>query len=149
MNCFADLVAGFYDDNAENEWLRMDRHRTEFAVTLRALQEHLPPPPARLLDCGGGPGRYAIELMQRGYTVTLFDLSEGNLRLAREKALEAGVELAGHHERRVDPVPRDEEVQRPEGGREHADRVGGRDPQREFARLLGVRQRALLGFGLA
>ena len=53
----------------------MERHRTEFAVTLRALDEHLPPPPAHILDCGGGPGRYAIALAQRGYTVTLFDLS--------------------------------------------------------------------------
>ena len=32
-----------------------DRHRTEFAVTWRVLAEHLPPPPARILDCGGGP----------------------------------------------------------------------------------------------
>jgi len=46
---------------------------------------------ARLLDCGGGPGRYAVELARRGYRVTLFDLSEGNLALAREKAAEAGV----------------------------------------------------------
>jgi S-adenosylmethionine-dependent methyltransferase len=91
----ADIIARFYDNSAEDEWSRLDRHRTEFALTLRALQEHLPPPPAHILDCGGGPGRYAIELAQRGYTVTLFDLSEGNLRLARQMASLAGVDLAG------------------------------------------------------
>ena len=80
---------------SEREWARMDRHRTEFYVTLRALREHLPPPPARVLDCGGGPGRYAVELARWGYDVTLFDLSTGNLALAREKAAEAGVTLAG------------------------------------------------------
>ncbi|MBC8255137.1 MAG: methyltransferase domain-containing protein [Ardenticatenia bacterium] len=75
-----------YDQQPEREWERMERHRTECAVTLRALAEHLPPPPARVLDCGGGPGRYAIELARRGYEVILFDLSTGCLQLAREKA---------------------------------------------------------------
>jgi S-adenosylmethionine-dependent methyltransferase len=84
-------VRELYDGASEREWQRMDRHRTEFAVTLRTLTEHLPPPPARILDCGGGPGRYAIELARQGYEVTLFDLSPGNLALARAKADEAGV----------------------------------------------------------
>ncbi len=78
-------VEAFYDRDAEHEWERGDRHRTEFAVTLRALAEHLPPPPARILDCGGGPGRFSIELARQGYDVTLFDLSAGNLALARAK----------------------------------------------------------------
>ena len=51
--------------------------------------------PARILDCGGGPGRYAIELARPGYQVTLFDLSEGCLELAQRKAEEAGVGLEG------------------------------------------------------
>ncbi len=76
----------------------MARHRTEFAVTLRALEDHLPPPPAAILDCGGGPGRYAIDLTRRGYHVTLFDLSPELLTLARERATEAGVTLAGFEE---------------------------------------------------
>ena len=86
-------VQRLYDADPANEWARMDRHRTEFAVTLRALHEYLPRPPARVLDCGGGPGRYAIELARQGYQVVLFDLSAGNLALAREKAAEAGVAL--------------------------------------------------------
>ena len=84
-------VQELYDSASEREWQRMDRHRTEFAVTWRVLAEHLPPPPARILDCGGGPGRYAIELARQGYEVTLFDLSAGNLALAQAKADEAGV----------------------------------------------------------
>ena len=93
---YHDQIAAFYDQDPQHEWERMERHRTEFAVTLRALQEYLPPPPAAILDCGGGPGRYAIELARRGYAVILFDLSEGNLALARQKAEEAGVTLAGY-----------------------------------------------------
>jgi S-adenosylmethionine-dependent methyltransferase len=88
-------IEHYYDQQAEKEWDRLERHRTEFAVTLRTLAEHLPPAPARVLDCGGGPGRYAIELARRGYEVTLFDLSPECLRLAERKAAEAGVALAG------------------------------------------------------
>jgi S-adenosylmethionine-dependent methyltransferase len=88
-------VQNLYRSAPEREWQRMDRHRTEFAVTLRALDAHLPPAPARMLDCGGGPGRYAIALAQRGYEVTLFDLSPELLAMAREKAVEAGVTLSG------------------------------------------------------
>jgi len=87
-------VQRLYDSMPEHEWARMDRHRTEFHITLRALREYLPPAPANVLDCGGGPGRYAVELARWGYEITLFDLSAGNLALAREKATEAGVTLA-------------------------------------------------------
>jgi 2-polyprenyl-3-methyl-5-hydroxy-6-metoxy-1,4-benzoquinol methylase len=47
-----------------------------------------------ILDIGCGTGRHAIELAQRGYRVTGFDLSEGQLRAAREKAAAAGVAVA-------------------------------------------------------
>jgi S-adenosylmethionine-dependent methyltransferase len=91
-----EFVQRFYDLGPQQEWERAERHRTEFAVTLRALAAHLPPPPARVLDCGGGPGRYAIELARQGYDVTLFDLSVECLRLAEEKAEEAGVTLVAY-----------------------------------------------------
>jgi S-adenosylmethionine-dependent methyltransferase len=86
-------VENYYDQNARSEWDRLERHKIEFQVTLRALSEFLPAPPARLIDIGGGPGRYAIHLAQRGYQVTLVDLSNASLELAQQKAAEAGVEL--------------------------------------------------------
>jgi S-adenosylmethionine-dependent methyltransferase len=85
----------FYDRNAQYEWGRLEHHRTEFAVTLRALKDYLPPAPAKILDVGGGPGRYAIALAQLGYEVTLFDLSQNCLELAKQKAREAGAHIAG------------------------------------------------------
>ena len=89
-------VQNFYDENVQNEWERLEiRHRTEFAVTMRALKEFLPPAPARVIDIGGGPGRYSLSLAEVGYGVTLVDLSEGNLAFAREKARETGIRLEG------------------------------------------------------
>ena len=45
-----------------------------------------------ILDIGCGTGRHAIELAKRGYRVTGIDLSESQLKRAREKAKEQGVE---------------------------------------------------------
>ncbi len=91
-----DQLQVIYDASVEHEWTRLERHRTEFAVTLRAMTKYLPPPRASILDIGGGPGRYSIELAQQGYLVTLFDLSDALLQFARIKASEAGVELEGY-----------------------------------------------------
>jgi S-adenosylmethionine-dependent methyltransferase len=93
MTDFSNFISQYYDNQAEHEWERMDRHRTEYALTSRALAESLPPPPADILDCGSGPGRYAIDLARQGYQVTAFDLSAENLRHARQRADQAGVAL--------------------------------------------------------
>ncbi len=45
----------------------------------------------KIIDIGCGTGRHAIELTKRGYTVTGVDLSENQIKRAREKAQEAGV----------------------------------------------------------
>ena len=95
MEVMADIEK-YYDQKAQQEWDRLERHRTEFAVTMRAFEEYLPKPPAKVLDIGGGPGRYAISLTQQGYTVTLVDLSKNCLEFAKDRAKEAGVELAGY-----------------------------------------------------
>jgi S-adenosylmethionine-dependent methyltransferase len=90
-------VEKFYDENTQSEWDRLGfRHRSEFDNSFRAICEFLPSPPANLIDIGGGPGRYSIALAHEGYPVTLVDLSNGNLELARQKAAEAGVELRGY-----------------------------------------------------
>ena len=75
-------VEQLYDSDPQREWAREARHRTEFAVTRRALADYLPPSPAAIADLGGGPGRYAIPLTQQGYAVTLVDLSRENLAAA-------------------------------------------------------------------
>ena len=86
----------FYDENAPQEWERLERHRTEFAVTLKVLNEFLPSTPCSVLDIGSGPGRYAIELTRLGYEVTLMDVSNESLKLAKEKADEAGVSIKAY-----------------------------------------------------
>lgn len=87
-------VESHYDSSPEHEWDRLGKKNPiEFVITMLALSEYLPQPPAGILDIGGGPGRYTIALTQRGYSVTLLDLSRGNLEFARAKANEANVQL--------------------------------------------------------
>ena len=47
----------------------------------------------KIIDIGCGTGRHSIELTKRGYSVTGIDLSESQLKRAREKAKDEGVEI--------------------------------------------------------
>jgi len=47
----------------------------------------------KIIDIGCGTGRHAIELTKRGYSVVGIDLSESQLKRAREKAQDEGVEI--------------------------------------------------------
>jgi len=81
-----------YDGYGEREWERLERSlhgRVHFEVTRNILMRHLPAE-GHVLDAGCGPGRYAIDLAERGYRVTLVDISEVQLKLAEEKIDEAG-----------------------------------------------------------
>ena len=65
----------------------------EFAVTMHALTNYLPSAPQTLLDIGGGPGRYALALSSLNYQVTLLDLSQSNLKFAKQKASESNLSI--------------------------------------------------------
>jgi S-adenosylmethionine-dependent methyltransferase len=49
------------------------------------LLEHLPPPPASVLDVGGGAGNQSFPLAQAGYDVTLLDSSPAMLDKAQQR----------------------------------------------------------------
>lgn len=87
------VVRDYYDRQADREWYRLTRHRVEYAVTIRALRDTLAPG-SRVLDVGGGPGRYAVALAAAGHTVTLLDLSPRLLAMALDHARSRRVQLA-------------------------------------------------------
>src|SRR5947209_8415571 len=55
------------------------------------------PAGARVLDLAGGYGRIAVPLAKRGYRLTVQDLSAEFLRIGRERAEAAGVEVEWRH----------------------------------------------------
>jgi len=90
-------VRDHYNANAQQEWNRLAEHPFEFILTTY-MMEHFTRPGDLILDIGGGPGRYAIHFAKQGCEVTLVDLSEENVRLAREKADENAVKIETHAE---------------------------------------------------
>jgi len=84
--------------DSKAEWF--DRHyesvrgRVRFRVLREQLMEVLPPPPASVLDVGGGPGRFSAALAAEGYAVTLLEPSQK----MRERA---AASLSGHRDARV------------------------------------------------
>jgi SAM-dependent methyltransferase len=86
-------VREYYSRSPLLEWKRLQRdpyHRLEFDTTMHFLKKYLPGR-GSVLDAGGGPGRYTIELARLGYEVVLLDLTPENLELARTRIARAGV----------------------------------------------------------
>jgi ubiquinone/menaquinone biosynthesis C-methylase UbiE len=79
-------IRSYYDSGVERDRLTQGYSRIEFERTKELLERHLPPPPARVLDVGGGPGAYAEWLAERGYEVRLLDPSPLHVREALERA---------------------------------------------------------------
>ncbi|MDD3477515.1 MAG: class I SAM-dependent methyltransferase [Candidatus Izemoplasmatales bacterium] len=92
MNKDIEIVKQYYDEFAEKEWLRLSGVSFEFEITLRMMKRYIKPGDS-VLDLGGGPGRYSIALAQMGCDVTLVDLSDGNIEVARREAKNAGVKI--------------------------------------------------------
>lgn len=90
-----DAVRAYYAGFGEREWARLATSAegaVEFAVNAHAITAYLPSgASARVLDIGGGPGRYSIMLAERGHRVVLADLSPELLDIARTRIGAAGV----------------------------------------------------------
>jgi len=89
----SEIVRRYYDQNAEREWVRLVSdayHRLEYIITMHFLDKYLPNK-GLILDAGGGPGRYTIELAKRSYGVVLHDLSPRCLEVASREIEKAGV----------------------------------------------------------
>jgi SAM-dependent methyltransferase len=65
--------------------------RLEYARTRELLARFLPPPPAVVLDIGGGTGVYAVPLAADGYDVRLLDPMPLHVERARAAGLDAQV----------------------------------------------------------
>ena len=80
-------VKKFYEGSAKREWGRLIEdpyHKMEFDTTLHFLKKYLPRK-GLILDAGGGPGRYTIELAKQGYDVILLDIAPSNLEIAKKQ----------------------------------------------------------------
>jgi ubiquinone/menaquinone biosynthesis C-methylase UbiE len=89
-----EKVKKYYSERGIEEWKRLVRdpyHQIEFITTMHFLKKYLPKK-GHILDAGGGPGRYTIELAKLGYDVTLIDFTPKLLNIARRQIKKADVE---------------------------------------------------------
>ncbi len=87
-------ITDFYTSQVRKEWRRLIKdayHRLELDTTLYFLEKYLPQQ-GSVLDAGGGPGRYTLELARRGYQVTLLDMTPANLAFATRQVQRAGMQ---------------------------------------------------------
>jgi S-adenosylmethionine-dependent methyltransferase len=79
-----DLWAGLADKFADEAYASVKGYVRTY-VMHQQLLEHLPPPPATVLDVGGGAGHQSFPLAQLGYDVTLLDPSAAMLAKAQQR----------------------------------------------------------------
>jgi SAM-dependent methyltransferase len=111
-----DIWAGLADQFADEAYASVKGHVRTY-VMHQQLLEHLPPPPASVLDVGGGAGHQSFPLARAGYDVTLLDSSPAMLDKARQRL----ARLSGDAQRRVTLVAADgEHADEATGGRRFA-----------------------------
>jgi len=108
-----DTWAGLADKFADEAYATVKGYVRTY-VLHQQLLEHLPPPPAPVLDVGGGAGHQSFPLAQAGYDVTVLDSSPAMLSKAQQR-LE---QLSSEVQRRVMLLEAD--------GENAVDAVGGR-----------------------
>jgi len=83
----------YYSSAVEDEWKRLVKdsfHQLELNTTLRFLNKHLPKK-GLILDAGGGPGRYTVELAKKGYQLVLLDITPQLLKKAERNIKKHGI----------------------------------------------------------
>jgi ubiquinone/menaquinone biosynthesis C-methylase UbiE len=82
----------FYNAYAEAEWARLEASaygRLQAIIHEDFILRYLDPGD-RVLDAGSGPGRFSIIAAKLGAKVTVLDISDKQLEIARQKISEAG-----------------------------------------------------------
>jgi ubiquinone/menaquinone biosynthesis C-methylase UbiE len=85
-------IVSFYERGLEDSRLEKGPGRLELVRTQELVSRRLPPPPAEVLDVGGGSGVYSRWLAGLGYRVRLVDPVPLHVRQARERGGLIGVE---------------------------------------------------------
>lgn len=92
----------YYERGEEEGRLGAPRGELEFERTKEIVLRHLPPPPAVIADIGGGPGRYARWLADRGYQVRHRDLVPQHVDQLRSAAASPRIETMVGDARQLD-----------------------------------------------
>jgi len=88
-------IRAFYNEKSRNydDGFQMLCFKVLDAVTWKYLEPYVPArSDALVLDAGGGTGRWAVQMAQKGCRIVLMDASEGMLQIATEKIEKQGLQ---------------------------------------------------------
>ncbi len=91
-----NAVEEYYNNNCEKEDNRLSINSLEYLMTKELLCRHIKNGD-KVLDLGGGTGVYAIPLCKKQCNVTLVDVAEKELEIARQKAATESLNLKCVH----------------------------------------------------
>ena len=98
-----------YNTGWDVEANRLERHQLEADITLRYLENYLPPR-GKLLEIGFGTGFYTFALAEHGYQITAVDLADEYVTRcvakAEELGLSAKIDFRTGDARKLDGIPR-------------------------------------------
>lgn len=86
-NSIPDEIMSYYQRGDEHQRLLSGLNQLEMVRTQELLERFLPPPPAIILDVGGGSGHYACWLARKGYLVHLSDPVPLHIEQAQQASL--------------------------------------------------------------
>jgi ubiquinone/menaquinone biosynthesis C-methylase UbiE len=85
-----DKVIAYYNELGQGEWERLDNSahaRLIYHLHMHFLRDHIGPG-KKVLDAGCGAGRFAVSMAQAGSQITLLDISEEQISLAKANLTE-------------------------------------------------------------
>jgi ubiquinone/menaquinone biosynthesis C-methylase UbiE len=91
----ADDVLRHYGSIEEETRITAGLGRLELVRTREILRRHMPPPPALVLDVGGGTGVHASWMTEDGYRVHVVDLTPRHIEKVREDLASLGTADVG------------------------------------------------------
>lgn len=100
-----ELTKNLYTEEVKREWGRLIKdefHKLEFDTTLHFLKKYLPKT-GLVLDAGGGPGRYTIELARKGYDLPQNMLGKKDLEKMFNKEVKIWSRFGGYLKQSGDP----------------------------------------------
>jgi SAM-dependent methyltransferase len=86
-----EAVVGHYESIREELRIADGFGQLELIRTREILHRHLPPPPCRVLDVGGGTGVHAEWLLDEGYQVHLVDITPRHVAIVQTELGAKGI----------------------------------------------------------
>ena len=88
-----EAIRDHYNADPQKEWDRLKkRFPYEKYITIQMMDRYIQAGD-KILDIGGGPGHYSIHYARLGHNVTRLDLSDENVRFAKNKARQYKVKI--------------------------------------------------------